>query len=489
MASVRRKADGISTASVPSLAMEGPTARLARGTRLTALAWVVGGLVTGLIALSPFLSFGFRSPSLHLVLDTVDACVAGLAAYLLHGRWTRNRRSQDLLLSQSLVLLALAGGGLAPVVSAVTDRPGTVDVWLPLLIRVAGAGWLLAAALAGATDDRRPGNGAGPGWVWPMGLVVVAMAAAALLRDHVPVALDPAYVPASAQHPVLAGHPLLLAAHTVSCAAFLLASLLFARQSARRSDELLRWLGPACALGGFARLSYLLFPSLYSDWLYAGDVLRTGCYLVLLVGAARELARYWGAQARVAVLEDRRRLARELHDSVIQELGLIRAESYRLPADHASTERISAAAERALGEARAAVHALGRPAAEPLGFALHRAVRDLADRHRVDVEIDVDDTIAAGPDQQHALLRITREAIENAVRHGRAQRIEVRLAREDGSSVLTVADDGRGFDPAEALARPLGFGLVSMRERAALLPGSMTIAAEPQCGSAVTVRW
>ena len=59
-------------------------------------------------------------------------------------------------------------------------------------------------------------------------------------------------------------------------------------------DELLRWLGPACALLGFARVNYLLFPSLYSGWLYTGDLLRTAGYACLLVGAAREISRLLG---------------------------------------------------------------------------------------------------------------------------------------------------------------------------------------------------
>ncbi|KGN39641.1 sensor histidine kinase, partial [Knoellia aerolata] len=142
-----------------------------------------------------------------------------------------------------------------------------------------------------------------------------------------------------------------------------------------------------------------------------------------------------------------------------------------------------------LDEARAAVQALGRPADEPLGFVLHRAARELAERYQVNLEVEVDDSISVQTDQQHALMRITREAVSNAVRHGKAPRIHVQLARSDGRRRLVVQDDGRGFDADRAPADSAGYGLVSMRDRALSLPGSLAIESEPGIGSRVTVTW
>ncbi len=214
----------------------------------------------------------------------------------------------------------------------------------------------------------------------------------------------------------------------------------------RTNDELLRWLGPACALGGFARVNYVLFPSLYSDWIYTGDVLRTASYVVLLVGAGREIRQHWAAQAHVAVLEDRRRLARELHDGVVQELGYIRAETYGLSAVPAlQQQRILAACDRATDEARAAVDALGSSVDEPLGFVLQRAAREVAERYGGRVDVELDDAVEADPDQRHALVRIVREAVSNALRHGQASRIGVHLAQDADTRRLLVRDDGEGF--------------------------------------------
>jgi signal transduction histidine kinase len=132
---------------------------------------------------------------------------------------------------------------------------------------------------------------------------------------------------------------------------------------------------------------------------------------------------------------------------------------------------------------------LGRPTDEPLGFVLHRAARELAERYQVNLEVDVDDSISVHTDQQHALMRITREAVSNAVRHGKAPRIHVQLAQRDGQRRLVVQDDGQGFDADRAVADNAGYGLVSMRDRAHSLPGSLAIDSNPGSGSVVTVTW
>jgi signal transduction histidine kinase len=455
---------------------------------LTGTGLAVGAVVTASIVWTPYLVFGYHSPSTHLVLDTVDSCVALLVAYLVYGRFARGGTSQDLLLTQGLVLLAVAGFGLTSAVQALSGiRGGTVDIWLPLTVRLVGALLIAVAALGGprqVTSARRR-------WavVGPAAVVAVAFIAFFAARSRLPVALDPTYFPTSAQHPVLSGHPMLLVAQAVSALCFLLASIAFTRKSLRQHDELLRWLGPACALAAFSRVNYMLFPSLYTDWLYAGDVLRTGCYVLLLVGAVRELRQYWTARATAAVLEDRRRLARELHDGVIQELAYIRSRGHSIPCGVNGRDHIIAASDRALDEARAAVHALGRGTDEPLGFVLHRAAQELAERYDVDLEVDLDDSIQVPEDQQHALMRITREAVSNAARHGGAARVWLRLGRTSGQRSLVIQDDGKGFDVDAAFQAGTGYGLVSMRERARALPGALCLTAEQGNGSRVTVTW
>lgn len=235
----------------------------------------------------------------------------------------------------------------------------------------------------------------------------------------------------------------------------------------------MRWLAPACAFACFACLNFLLFPSIISQWLYTGDLLRTAFYLLLLVGAAREIRQYWVAHADAAVMEDRRRLARDLHDGVVQEIGYIKFEVGPLSVvDGARSTRIMGACDRALDEARQAIEVMGSSMREPLGFALHRAVRQVAERYDIAVELDLDDTVTAASDQRHSLLRIVREAVSNAARHGKANWIHVELGRRGGERQLIISDDGIGFDVAKAGTRRTGFGLTSMRERAENLPGA-----------------
>jgi len=454
---------------------------------LTVATWAFCILVTASMLWSPYVAFGIPNRSLHLVLDSIDSCVALFVAYLLHNRFIRRGRLQDWLLCEALVLLGLAGLVVTYVIEDVVGiRDGRLNVWLPLVVRVIGALAVLAAAIVG--DRIGPPRLRRWTLLAPVLLIVVVAALLWAAGDVLPVALGEDLADDSAVEPLLAGHPLLLVGQAVGALSFLVASVMVARQAARRNDELLRWLAPACTLAGFARLNYLLYPSLYTDWLYTGDVLRTGCYVLLLVGALRELQRYWSAQTQVALVEDRRRLARELHDGVMQELAYIRVESSMLPDRTASKRQITDAAVRALDEARAAVNALGSVDDEPLGYVLHRAARELAERYDVHLEVDLDDSIAADRDQRHALVRIMREAVVNAVRHGGARLVRVRLLEADGARRLTIEDDGSGFD-VDAGSATGGYGLVSMRDRAKGLPGAMRIDSAPSEGSTVTVTW
>lgn len=458
---------------------------------MTAPAATLGAAAAGLavtltILGTPYLVFGYHSPALHIMLNSVDASIAFLLSYLFFGRHRRSRRLGDLLLGQGLLLLGL-GGLLVPLLLLVLDYfpPATGQVWLPLGMRVAASALVALAALVG--ERLTPARWA-PWARWLPAVVGVGWLAGLLaLRDVLPVALSQT-APASAERPVMSGHPLMLAAQAFTAVCFLVAAVVFALKARRHDDVLLTWLGPACALAGFARVNYVLFPSLYSDWVYTGDVLRTLSYSLLLVGATREIGRYWSAQSRLAVLDDRRRLARELHDGVVQELGYIRAEAHAISSDDALRQRILDAGDRALDEARAAVDALGHGSEESLGLVLQRAARQVAERYGAHVVLDLEDRVEADAEQRHALVRITREAVSNAIRHGRANAVHVRLDQDPAGRRLVVEDDGTGFDH-DAGTQSTGYGLTSMRERAAALPGSFELRSGSGRGARVEVIW
>ena len=213
-----------------------------------------------------------------------------------------------------------------------------------------------------------------------------------------------------------------------------------------------------------------------------------GLSVLMLLGGAREVQSFWQARAHAAVLEERRRLARDLHDGLTQELSYIWTQSRRLaahPDDRQAVERIGGAAARALDEARGAIAALTQNSDAGFAAVLEQAADGLASRYDASVAVDVAPDVQVSPEQGDALLRIVAEAFRNAVRHGGASTVyvAVRMPLE-----LVVRDEGSGFDPA--LTRDAaGFGLTSMRERAEGLGASFALESAPGAGATVTVRW
>jgi signal transduction histidine kinase len=454
--------------------------------RTPAIAAAALGLVVTLaITLIPSLRFAYRSAPAHLALENVDASIAALVAVLFYGRHQRTRSARDLYICVAFTLLAGSGFALV-LLPAVNHHPSVVwTSWVPLVTRLF-AGALIA--LAAANPRRRTDDG-GP--LWPAfavgGAVLLAvLLAGALVGEQFPNPLDPTLSPASSHRPVLVGDPALLAAQIAHAALYGFAAVMFAMQSEQTKDELTQWLAAGCALAAFARINYFLFPSLYSQWLYTGDILRTAFYVVLGYGAARELRSYWLLHAEAAVFAERRRIARDLHDGTVQELGYIRSlarQSAQSPLDSTVADRIASAAVRAMAEARHAIAALTLPLDEPLGDVVRRTADEMADRYDVTVSVEATDVGDVSRHLREAVVRIVREAVSNAARHAAASRVDVRLTR----GCAEVRDDGRGFDAAGSLNG--GFGLQSMRDRADSVGASLEVSSSIGEGTTVTMEW
>jgi len=202
------------------------------------------------------------------------------------------------------------------------------------------------------------------------------------------------------------------------------------------------------------------------------------------VRAERELR---AARARLASArdEERRRLAGELHDSVGQgviamklSLGSVVHECRRrCPATRAAkVDKALSQCDELIGEVRRVGRGLYPPILESLGLgpALHQLAQDFGAQSRVKLDCLVPDDLGRFPrDVEIAMFRIAQEAVTNAIRHGNARRVRVGLSREGGRAVLTVTDNGKGFDPAEAGGK--GLGLSRMRERVQTLGGELEI--------------
>jgi signal transduction histidine kinase len=227
-----------------------------------------------------------------------------------------------------------------------------------------------------------------------------------------------------------------------------------------------------------------LYPSFYSQWVHTGDAFRLSFYAVLLAGSMREIWSYWRALSEAAVFEERRRIARDLHDGLAQELAYLARNLDGLDGETGAAVlgRLRSAVERAQLESRHAISALAAPSGQDTGVALAEAAREIAERFHVGLEIDLVRGVRLSAARAEALVRIACEAVTNAARHSGASRVNLSLER-DGSGVrLRVSDSGRGFDTTVPGG---GFGLISMRERARAVGGELRISSAPGRGSKV----
>jgi signal transduction histidine kinase len=136
---------------------------------------------------------------------------------------------------------------------------------------------------------------------------------------------------------------------------------------------------------------------------------------------------------------------------------------------------IVVAARRALAVSRDAIGELSDPVAATVGESLDAVAQELRDRFEIPIVVDVGPDVELEPAAREHVARIAREAIANAARHGGARNLIVSLQRRDANLVLRVLDDGCGMLAADGTDAREGFGLGSMRERAATLGGSLRL--------------
>lgn len=198
-----------------------------------------------------------------------------------------------------------------------------------------------------------------------------------------------------------------------------------------------------------------------------------------------------GERIAAAVTRERRSIARDIHDGLAQDLAFVAARVRVLERDPTASVRfdhLASAANRALDHSRTTIATLTRPLDEPLDAAIRRNAAEVAERHGGHAELHLQPGIAVSPATRESLVHMVREAITNAMCHGRAARVAVSLAR-DAALRLSIVDDGCGFDAAARAAQPdAGFGLLGMEERAGALGGRFAIRSAPGSGTTVLVE-
>ncbi|MDX6689586.1 MAG: hypothetical protein QOG15_1043 [Solirubrobacteraceae bacterium] len=213
-------------------------------------------------------------------------------------------------------------------------------------------------------------------------------------------------------------------------------------------------------------------------------------------GLAIQNARLHERSRELNIVEERNRLARELHDAVTQKLFAVvlaaETSAALLDEDVAGAgeqlERVRELAREAMEELRSVIVHLRPPAleAEGLAGALAKHVDVLRRAYRREISLDLDGEAAVAEHVEVEAFRITQEALHNALRHSDAEHISVVLSCEADGLSLTVSDDGTGFDADAPEVRSRRLGLTTMAERARAAGGALAI--ESRRGAGTTIR-
>ena len=490
-----------------------------RGAELgIALVPVILSVGTLIILLDPNVGAATLNAPLEVAINTVAALVATAVAALGWVHFREGRDAEALLRAAAFLTVAAANtlhvavliSGTGAAFGLDLSNPGQLPVLATVLYRGASAALLLLAGLAGWrrwSADR-----------WPALLVLYAPAlvivglivAGAGIQPSLPRLLGPAEMATLRTDPtvplVVFGARLLLGIQVLIGIGFLGAAALAYQSFRRQQQGLDAFLAIGLIVAAFSQVQFAIHPGVYTSIVTLGDLERVVFDVILLAGLAvesreqvralrranAELVVLRDADVARATVEERARLAREIHDGMSQELWFAKLKQARLTAMELSDEarglasEVADALESALAEARQAILAL-RPA-EGASFAivLQRFVADFSDRFGIQAECTCDPAADELPARVQAeLLRIAQEALTNARKHADPTLVRVMVGKMDGALRLTVTDNGRGFDPA--MRGESGYGLRSMHERAELIGARLTIDSGKQDGTRVSV--
>lgn len=481
-------------------------------------------LATAAQLFRPGLPFVVLAPELDYVVNTAAMLIAGAVGLLA---WIRHRETNEpdvLYQASAFFVLSLGGAiGIVLLVSNIAaetgfDRaaPGQAPLYLWTVQRLLAAVLLLAGAAAALRRWARGGRArtAVVAIVPPSALVAIS-AVVLLIRRDLPVLLPPDdlarivtttdVLDLGALSPSLAVVQLALAG--LFTAAVVAYFFVHRREGGRR--PYVAFLSLALVFAAFSQVHFAIVPGSYTDLLTSGDVLRLSFYSLLGLGvvagwrqdlhdlreANADLRRLRSLDAERAALEERARITRDIHDGLVQELWLARLtqggllqgleQEMGVASDMAkAARRVDSILEDALSEARQAVVTLQPQRDDGFGGLLVRIVEDYAERFGLDVECEIPrEPIAVSQREQGEIIRICREALNNARKHANSALVRLTVTSDEAGLEMTVSDDGIGFDPNSARS---GFGLRGMRERAATLGGSLHVESAPGRGVRVT---
>lgn len=214
-----------------------------------------------------------------------------------------------------------------------------------------------------------------------------------------------------------------------------------------------------------------------------------------LIAVAVQNARLYTQAQELAIVEERSRLAHELHDSVSQALyGIaLGTRTARMLLDQDPTrlaeplDYVLSLAEGGLSEMRALIFDLRPESLEEEGLlvAFNKQADVLRNRHNIEVDLQFDEKIRFKLEHEEALYRIAREALHNVVKHAHATCVSICVERNPGGLLMEIRDNGRGFDLTRSF--PGHLGLHSMRERALRSRGTFDVKSAPGLGTTLRI--
>ena len=446
--------------------------------------WLVGelllvallGSATALFLTNPILRNTYELPEGRLVLDTAVVLAATIVAILAGVRFSVEGRMLDLLLAAGFFVAGVGtlAFSVAPVLGG--SNQGAPEAWAAIGSRVLAATLIALAPIVPAPRiaARRRVLFAG-----------ISLLLVALLAIWLPLhgfgarlsLLDGAGGSRTFELTVATSFLALLA---------LAAVIGFAVRYRAHGEDLNSWLALGATLTLFAELHYVLTPHVSSDYISQGDFLRLLSYGLLLVGVWRAIS---FAEFGRAVAEERARVAREIHDGLAQYLFAVSTHASMLEAGAPLAQtlpKLKEAAAAAQQEARFAVLALSSASGTaPFDAALRRYIEFLTADGVLEVDVEIDPALLLAPDEQIEVFRIVQEGLANVRKHAGAQHAEVWIGQRLGRRIVSVSDDGVGFDGADAAA---GQGLKNMRLRAETIDGGFALRSRPGRGTVARSR-
>ena len=483
-----------------------------------------GGLLvaTLLPQADPDLNIVMRDRTLDVALSALIFVAAAGLAVLTYLRYRETGRLASFVQSSAnatwavftLVLLLLIVFRLDDDIGLSLADPGQLPLWVSGAVRTGVSGLFMVSGIAalmgiyGGTKRR----------FRIVFLPVLVIAGLTILvypfREYLPPLIEPQGLAALLAEPgefaLLPGFTgLALVIVTVTVTGLIAGVVLYRTTWARGGPTSDAFTALGLVILAVAEVQYALWPSVYTNLVTISDVMRLVAYTVLLAGAfadqssdLRALRSAYAAldrmrvnEAERATLEERARLAREIHDGLAQHLWFAKLKFERLSSTLSEEERplaneVTQALDAAIVEAREALVTMRSSLEEDVPFAdmLERTIDDFESRSGLRVEYTASTGIPAtlAPRVQVELLRIVSEALNNVRKHADATLVRVNSEVVGGELLVTVTDNGRGFSQTEAFDQ--GMGLQGMRERARLIGGSLLVRSEIAGGTTIEVR-